>query len=270
MHGKKLDILVLLGFMVLGFLYAYVTKDLYVGRPAIAGVVSMSPPILYLSLRKKKNWPKILVSTLIFGMLIGFIFEFIAEYNKAYSVISVLFPFKVFGVVPIDNVLGHMMMTMYTIVFYEHFVDREKHHRISKNFTHALLPALFVIATMLLIFFISPNTLRFGHPYLYMGLAAIAAPVYLGLTRPKFIKNMLLTSVYFFFFYFIAEIFAVRYSWWIYPGNNYVGWVTVFGVGFPFEELFFWMMFYAATLVSYYELFIDDHPKLKRRKAKKR
>ena len=47
---------------------------------------------------------------MLFGGLFGFIFEFIAEFNKAYSVVSVLFPFKVFGVLPLDNVAGHMMM----------------------------------------------------------------------------------------------------------------------------------------------------------------
>lgn len=270
MHGKKLDILVLIGFMILGTVYANVTKDLYIGKSAIAGAVGMFPGIIYLSLRKRKNWPKILVSTLIFGTLFGFMFEFLAEYNKAYSVVSTLFPFKLLGVLPIDNVLGHMMMTMYTIVFYEHFIDREKHHAISKNFLHALLPAVFAIGTMLLLFFLHPSTLRIGHPYLYMGLAAIVAPIYLGFERPEFIKNMALTAIYFFFFYFIAEFFAVRYQYWIYPGNNYVGWVTILGVTFPFEELFFWMMFYAATLVSYYELFIDDHSVTRRKRKRKR
>ena len=72
----------------------------------------------------KKNWKKIIISTLVFGGLFGFIFEFIAEFNHAYSVISTITPFKIFGVLPIDNVLGHMMMTMLTVVFYEHFVDR--------------------------------------------------------------------------------------------------------------------------------------------------
>ncbi len=267
-----MDIIILLGFLLVGVIYANVTKDLYIGRSAFAGLVYTIPPVLYLSLRKKKNWKKVILATLIFGGLFGFLFEFIAEYNKAYSVVSVMFPFKIFGVLPIDNVLGHMMMTLLTIVFYEHFIDSELNHHISKHLKYAILPALFAIVTMFVLFFFSPSLLHSNHPYFYMGLAAIIPPLFLGFTRPQFIRNMALTAVYFFFFYFVAEIFAVRLGYWIYPGNNYVGWITVFNTTFPFEELFFWMMFYSASLVSYYELFIDDHSSnlIHRKKTKTR
>lgn len=176
MRKKEVDIIVLLILLVIAVLYANITKDLYIGRSAIAGAIYILPPVLYLSLRKKKNWKKIIVSTLVFGGLFGFIFEFIAEFNKAYSVISILFPFRLFGVLPIDNVLGHMMMTLLTIVFYEHFIDREVNHHISKNLSHALLPALSAITFIILAFFFQPNLIRIGHPYLYMGLAAICPP----------------------------------------------------------------------------------------------
>lgn len=265
-HRKKLDILVLIGLLVVAVLYASLTRDMFIGKAAIAGVIYTIPPVIYLEIRRKKDWPKIIISTLVFGGLFGFLFEFIAEYTKAYSVISTIFPFKIFGVLPLDNVLGHMMMTLYTVVFYEHFVDREINHHISKHLKYAVLPAVFAIIAVIFIYFYKPTLLNSEYPYFYMGLAAIIPPIFLGFTRPKFIKNMAITAIYFFFFYFVAEVFAVSYNYWIYPGNNYVGWVSFFGITFPFEELFFWMMFYAASLVSYYELFIDDHTLKKRRK----
>ena len=98
-----------------------------------------------------------------------------------------------------------------------------------------------------------------------MGIAAIIPTILFGITRPKFIKNMAETAIYFFFLYFIVEIFAVKLNYWIYPGDNYVGWISVFGTTFPFEELFFWMLFYAATLVAYYEIFVDvNHKEIKK------
>jgi len=51
-----------------------------------------------------------------------------------------------------------------------------------------------------------------------------------------------------------------------YPGNNYVGWVNLFGITFPIEELLFWMLFYAASLVSYYELAVDVHQYRKKKR----
>lgn len=265
-HGKKLDILVLLFLIGVGWLYATFTKDLFIGKAAIAGAVGTLLPVIYMGVRREKNWQKIIISTLVFGGMFGFLFEFIAEYTKAYSVVSTLFPFKIFGVLPIDNVLGHMMMTLLTVTFYEHFVEREISHHISKHLKYAVLPAIFAIITVILVYFFNPILLNSQYPYFYMGIAAIIPPIYLGFTRPKFIKNMAVTGIYFFLFYFLSEILAVSLGYWIYPGNNYVGWVSFFGVRFPFEELFFWMMFYAASLVSYYELFIDDYTVKKRRK----
>ena len=261
MRGKKLDVLVLVILAVAGIVYSYLTKDLYIGRATIAGSVYIIPSIIDLSLRKKKNWPKVIVSTLFLGGILGFLFEFFQEFNNSYSVISTLFSFKILGVLPIDNVIGHMLMTMLTIVFYEHFVDREVHHSISKNFKFAILPALFMFAVIISLFFLRPESLIVRYPYFYMGVAAIIPTLFLGITRPRFIKNMLETAVYFFFFYFAIELVAVINNWWIYRGDNYTGWIDFFGVKFPFEELFFWMMFYAASLVAYYELFIDDHSK---------
>jgi hypothetical protein len=50
----------------------------------------------------------------------------------------------------------------------------------------------------------------------------------------------------------------VRLGYWAYPGTQYIGSVTLFGTTFPFEELFFWMLFYAPTLVAFYELFVSN------------
>lgn len=160
---------------------------------------------------------------------------------------------------PIDNVLGHMLMTMLTVVFYEHFIDREKNQHISRHLLYAILPGLFVIFIVLAAFVYQPSLLQIKYPYFTMGLAAIIPPIFLAIKKPKFIKNMAETAIYFFFLYFAMELVAVKFNYWLYEGNNYIGWVSVFGITFPFEELFFWMLFYAASLVSYYELFIDEH-----------
>lgn len=260
--GRELDVFVLALFLAFAILYAYLTKDLLIGKSAVSGFIGTAPPIIYLGFRRKKNWPKILVATLIFGTMFGFVFEFLMEYSKAYSVVSTVTNFKFLGVLPPANVVGHTMMAMLTFVFYEHFVDRETDSHISKNLKYALLPASFAIIYVLILFFFDRSSIPLSHsryPYLTAGIAAILPALYLGIKSPKFIKNMVLTGTYFFFFYLISEIVAVDLKYWVYNGNNYIGWVTISNIKFPFEELFFWMFFYAACLVSYYELFIDKH-----------
>jgi len=258
MSSKTLDIFVLILLFLFASAYTYLTKDLFIGKALFSGMVYFLPSVIYLGLRSKKYWKKIMVSTLIFGGLFGFIFEFIQEFNQAYRVTSHVFP-RILGVVPLDNILGHMLMAFLTLVFYEHFIDRKKTSHVSKHIFFALIPSLIVIILTLFLFIVKPDLLILRYPYFYMGLAAIIPPILLGLTKPAFIKDMATVAIYFFFLYFIVEIVAVKLSWWIYPGNNYIGQVTVAGVTYPFEELFFWMMFYAASLVSYYELFIDEN-----------
>lgn len=254
----RTDILVLILLFVLGVLYAYVTKDLFIGKGVLVAAIYIIPSIIYLNLRAKLNWPKIIVSALIFGGLFGFFFEFIQEYTHAYVVTSSIFPFKILGVLPPDNVIAHIMMTALTIAFYQRFIPHKESKSISKFIVIPTISALLAILILLILFFANPSLLQIPLPYFLMGLAAILFPILLGILKPEFIKNMALIAIFFFFLYFFAELVAVNLNWWIYPGNNYVGWVTIFNTTFPFEELFFWIMFYAATLISYYEVWVNN------------
>lgn len=259
LSGKKLDLLVLLGFTGLEFIIIYLFRNLFIGRPLIVFAFLTVATTVYLGLREKKNWKKILLGTLILGPIFGFFLEFICEYTLAYSVTSRVFESKILGVLPLDNLIGHAEMVLLTIVIYEHFVDDEKRREISSNILFSILPALFAITVLLGVYFTKPDfLLRLNHPYFYLGLVAITPPVLLAIKKPNMIKKMIITASYFFVLYFVMEMYAVSYDWWVYTGDNYIGWLTIFGRTFPLEEFFFWIMFYAASLVSYYEIFIDD------------
>jgi hypothetical protein len=250
---------VLIGLLALGSIYAYITRNLFIGRPLIVGAVFSLLPAFYLCFRRKKNWNKIIVSVIVFGGIFGFLCDFYSEYTKAWHVVPLVIPYRILGVSSLDDILGFMMMTFLTVVFYEHFVEHERNKHISKNLDKAILPGIFAIIVLLLIYFLNPNLLQLQYPYFYMGIAAILPALFLAYNKPQFIKNMAETAIYFFFFYLIFEIFAVSYGYWIYPSNSYIGWINLLWIRFPFEELFFWMMFYAASLVSYYELFVDEY-----------
>lgn len=271
-NGKRIDIVILILLAALDIIYGLVTKNTFFGKPIIVGVLGLLPAIIYLGLRKKKNWKKILIATLLFGGLFGFIFEFRVEYTQTYIVPAALtlFP-SLFGFLQPDIIIGHIMMACLTIVFYEHFVERDIDPHISKNIIFALLPATCVAIVLILQFYLQPDLLRTHYSYFRLGIAAIIPPILFGFFKPKFIKNMAETAIFFFFLYLAYELEAVKLGYWVYPGNNYVGWITLFGISFPIEEMLFWMLFYAASLVSYYELFVDVHPtqkKLHKRKKK--
>ena len=251
---KKIDLIVICTIIIIS---AFIALRFNL-RPLIVAIFALFIPSLYLVLRKKKNWPKVLLGTLVFGGIFGFIFDFIETLNGAWYVERLVIPWRVLGILPIDDVIGLMFMTFFIIVFYEHFIDDEKNKRLSKNFVWSLIPSALVMLVIILVF-LQTGAQKFNMSFIYLkgGLVAIILPVLMGIWKPKLWDKLLKTGIFFFFLWFISEIVALKTGGWTFPGQ-YIGTVSVLGVTFPFEELFFWMMMYAASIVSYYELFIDD------------
>lgn len=252
--NKKFDLLLVIFLVVLG---CFLTV-LFNLKPLTGGFVSLLPPALYLIFRKKKNLKKIFWAVAIFGILFGFIFDFIVTLNEGWIVTRLVFPFRLFGFYPLfDDILGFMLMTLIIVVFYEHFLDDENNKRISKNLIRALVIPSIALTIMLIIYFIDPDWLQIPYVYLIAGIAAIIFPLSIAWSKPRFLEKFLAVVAFFFGVWFLAELAALKTGSWIFPGQ-YIGRVEVFGLVFPFEELFFWMLFYAATVVAYYEHYVDD------------
>jgi len=67
-------------------------------------------------------------------------------------------------------------------------------------------------------------------------------------------------TAYFFYFNIIYELTALKLGWWYFPKNNqFLGEVTMLGLSFPVEELFFFIIFGAAAVLATFELFDEDH-----------
>ncbi len=227
-------------------------------KPLTGGALSVLLPSIYLMAREKKNTLKIFLAVVIFGGLYGFVFDFIQTFNKAWLVERLVIPWKILGVLPVDDIIGFFLMTLFIVVFYEHFIDDEKNRRISKNLVWALIPSILAtIAVVLMFLYVDKKFLTIPYVYLVGGIAAMIAPIVLSFYKPKLLPKFLLMSAFFFVIFFVAELVTLKTGGWVFLGE-YIGKVTVFGLSFPFEELLFWMMIYAATVVSYYELFVDD------------
>lgn len=252
--NKKIDLLVVT--LILG-ITATISYILDV-KPLIAGLLYLLIPSIYLILREKKNFLKIFWATIIFGSIGTFIVDVVAVFNEAYVVQRITFPLKIFGFYPIiDHLIVYSLMAMFVVIFYEHFLDDEKNRRISKNLIWALTPALVILTSILVIYFINPSILKIPYFYLVVGIICIIPAFIITLSKPRFLEKFLKVAAFFFIVWFVFELIGLKGEGWFFPGQ-YIGRVEIAGVQFPFEELFFWMMLYAATIVSYYEFFIDD------------
>src|SRR3989338_3791222 len=55
----------------------------------------------------------------------------------------------------------------------------------------------------------------------------------------------------------IALDHIIWFLLWNFPGQ-YIGKINIFGLEFPFEEFFFWTIMSSVSILSYYEIFVDD------------
>ena len=78
------------------------------------------------------------------------------------------------------------------------------------------------------------------------------------MNHPKMNVKFFKTAAYFFYLTFIYEVTALQLGWWDFPSTNFIGWVSIFNVRFPLEELIFWLFLFAMAILTYYEYFADD------------
>ena len=98
-------------------------------------------------------------------------------------------------------------------------------------------------------------------PYFYFvgGVVLVLIPVISVLFKfPNLIVKFSKMGAYFFYSSIIYEITALKLGLWDFPGDQFIGWVSIFGTVFPFEELFFWIILGVLSVLSYYEFFDDD------------
>lgn len=256
------DLIVVIILNCIGYIYALLAGNHYLGTAMYSSLIIGVPAMVYMSIRRKKSWKKIGVFSLIIGGLYCFLLEFLAEYNLVWEVPNPSFPYRIFGFLPVfEIVFGHTLMAAYVATFYEHFVDAAHISR-KLSMRHVLagaIPAIGAIILTLSLYFIDPNLVRTTtHLYLIIGILAVVPPICYGFYKSSIFKKMALTGCYFFCFFLVLELIGVKFSYWTFGRGTYVGWVELFGLGFPFEEVFFWMGFYSSFLIFFYEKFIDE------------
>lgn len=231
-------------------------------RPLTSALFFFVLPTVYLFIRRQKPILRVFSGALVIGLGPGLIFDIIASYNTAWAEApsQLVFKFLLFGFLPLDEPIWFFLLALYVLTFYEHFFERESKGKLSLRFSKFLLTMiiLLLLTVFLVIFF--PAVLSFG--FAYALVAAVFTLIMLFFARKTLFKKELLvrylkTTVFFFFLYLVYELTAVHLSQWFFPGQ-YVGYVELANIRFPFEELFFWMLISTVLILAVYEGFVDD------------
>ena len=215
-------------------------------------------PAFFISLKGKKHVKK----TAIFALVIVpavVVMDAIGHIAKSWFV-PTIFPFRIFGSA-LEVAIWGFFTVYFIVIFYEFFLD---HHITKKLYTprlkYLLISILVILSLFIFLFINSPVLLEIPYFYLILGIIIVAVPAILGLfTTKRLLTKFFITAAYFFYFHLIYEIVALKLGWWLFlTEGQFVGWVSLLGVNFPFEELFIFVMLGALSTIAYYEFFDDD------------
>ena len=143
------------------------------------------------------------------------------------------------------------------ILYYQHFIEYDKDHRISSKYPFILFSSVVVLALIVVTFFTNPELITFDYAYFKLGIFTLIPLAYVGLRKPFLFWRFIKASPFFIFLFLVFEVTSLKLDHWRFPGN-YLGQVNVIGITFPIEEFIIWIIISSTVVMSYYELFIDD------------
>ncbi len=253
----RIDFYVTVAFVLFATFFTILVRPPFL----VSTLLFFALPAIYLLLRKPRPLSRIAAASLLFGVILMFEMDFLAQLNDAWAMARPLVAYRPFGFISLDFLIWGVFWVLFIITFYEHFFEHERGGSISPRFKYGLFPALAVLVVMLLFYWIKPAILHFGYAYLALGIASLApfafqvfrSKVFAGRFAVRFFK----TALFFFFVHLAHELTAVWSGQWYFPGQ-FIGHVELANITFPIEEFVFWIVLSTAVLLANYEYFVDD------------
>lgn len=253
----KKDFLIVISLPLLVFLFVFLF-DVHINY-LTSLILIFAIPSVYLSLKIKERIKKIFYFSLLVSIPIAFIFELVAVGDNAWVVPVSVFPWRLFGFIPVEDLLWQFL-TVYTIlIFYEYFCNRKFIPDIAKRIKVMLWILYPVMFAIMALFFANSELLRIPYAFLWLGLVFFPIPAFLFLiTHRSFFFRFLKVQFFFLYVHLIFELVGLKLGHWTFPGTHYIGWVNVLGQSFPVEELIFVMLIGAFAACTYYEFFSNS------------
>ena len=196
---------------------------------------------------------------LIFSLVSAFIFappvELAARLANAWDVQSV-FP-RIFGLVPLENMLFAFLNFLWALSFYEYFIDKDHAQRHLSRYFKFLVGLYVIFAGVIFsLYFYDSTTVSLQYMILAVIVLFIPALLIFG-HRPALIKKTLIPTLFFALVFFVYEIVSLLVGSWWWPGE-YVFPVMLFGHTFPIDDIIIWYFVSTPVLIGGYEFFADD------------
>ncbi|HEY4505680.1 MAG TPA: hypothetical protein VJG67_03245 [Candidatus Paceibacterota bacterium] len=216
-------------------------------------------PLAYLLVRDRHLIKKALLSALV-TVPATVIIDYFAMKDKAWYDSTVL-PFRILNDIPLEDFFWFGAWFAYIVVFYAYFVDKRptNEEKISRRYASLLKGWFTAVIIFFLLYIFMEEYLYIPYFYLFFTVIIGIVPMLWILSkRHSFVYKFSKVATYFFGLNFLHELSAQKTHQWVFPGDNFVGWVTVAGISFPIEELLMFMMLGSFFVLCWYEYFIDD------------
>jgi hypothetical protein len=169
-----------------------------------------------------------------------------------------VFEIRILGVFPLEEIAWsflffYLILAVYNAIYRKNFDSTIS----SKNNLHLLWISVISGLLFFAILVFEKQWLVMNHfyPWMLFGVMVLPPAVVVGF-RPYVLKRTLLLAVAFgVFFLLFYEYSALKTGQWMF-GGDYVGWIRLFDVRFPLEELLFAFLAVPGA-VAMYEFFSD-------------
>jgi len=258
---ETIDLVIMLIFPVIASVFTFILNANILNANFLWSIILFFiVPNIYLSLRSPQNIKKTLIFALVLGFFAILPIDYISNVTMQKYIISSAFSVRLFGRVAIESLLWAVASIYYIVMFYEYFLDKHVTRKLkTPHFKYLLIIILIIISLFISLLFINPDSLNISYFYLYFGSAMLFVPLLFELIKRKALASkFFMAGAYFFYMSFIYEISALKLGWWDFPSSLFVGWITIFNVGFPIEELVFFGLLFSMAVLAWYEYFDDD------------
>ena len=253
--SKKIDII----FLILSPVFASITSLLLKTNFMISTLLFFGIPAIYLSFRNKHTVEKSLTFSILAIMIIGPFLDYMALKSNAWYVPSTVFPFRIFGIVPIEDMIWGMFLVYNIVMMYEHFLDKGKHNLKDTNLKYFIFIMIFIAMVFFLLYYFNPKSLKIPFFYLKFGLGFVVLPAVSFLTFfPRLLSKFVKISTYIFIQGIMFKLTGLSLNHWGFGDGEYIGWISFGNLRFPLEEFIFYIILFATCVLSYYEFFDDD------------
>lgn len=212
-------------------------------------VLQLGLPCVFLLMRINKFLKKIIYFSLLIGSGLFIVF-YLANIYSVWFVPSEL-P-RLLGQVTVEETVFGVLWPLIIVSIYERFINGKSKLKLEVSSIFKIIISLWIVFTTGVLTGIYKKIIL---PYPYLILSIIfAVPPLILYSHLVPISKLLKIAIIFFALSFTWEILALETGMWIFAGQ-YVGTINFFHLAFPFEELLFWIILGAPTIVLIYERF---------------